>query len=169
MKEMEKLKKEQHQNRQVDSQNAFESWKVIKDREIRTNKTLYKYKEVHKKIHERAWCPARSMQYSYPLSEESKKSELSIGGGRILKSGSRILSPITAYSMDSFSSTLLESEKYEEEVDHSDKDGGRRSERSTKSSSGNSAASAVALTGEPKTIQVCCQTLHYWCTCEETH
>lgn len=157
-KELEKSKMEQAQQKETISQHAYETWKSIKDKDIKTNKTLYTYKD-QKKVQARAWRPARSMQYSYPQSKENKLSERAGSRGQVSRSASELQSPNT---MDSYSNASFESSEFEEDI-------GRKSESSTESSSSRSPVSTIALTGTHKTIQVCCQTLPYWCTCKDTH
>ena len=156
--ELEKRKKEQAQQEEVESQTAYENWKVTKDKDIKANKNLDTYKDDLKKIHKRAWCPARSMQYNYPQSKENKTLKLPSCRDEMPKPANGGQTP---NSMDSYSNDSFESDEFEEDIG--------RSGDSTESSSSKSPVSTIAVTGTHKSIQVCCQTLQYWCTCKDTH
>ncbi len=139
-------KAEQEELKRNDAKKAFEAWKGNKDETLTSTKTLYTYKEDGKrKVHEKAWCPARSMQYAYPKAKSKSKAVKE-------RTSSRSESVEASYSSASFESTDGESEAGsfidDEEI------------ASTPRVMGHSSK------GVRRTIQVCCQTLEYWCTCD---
>ena len=134
---MEHVKQEKAAERQQESRRTFEAWKSKKDERIRSTGTLYTYKEDSKAMrHQKPWCPARGVKYDYP---KLKGNEM-----KPAKKTSRTGSAKSFYSESSTSLHSLVSD--------------------TASSAGNSRP--VTSEGKLKTIQVCCQTLEYWCTCD---
>lgn len=130
-KEQEEKKREVAIQRQHESKTAFDAWKTKKDDHIRRTGKLYTYgSKSSQDVHPTAWCPARSMQYSYPGTEKTAR----------LSSTRSIRSASTASV---------------------------RSEASSVVSGGTSRPVSPSKLGRPKSIQVCCQTLEYWCTCED--
>ena len=70
--QLQQTKREQEDKKKEDSKKAFKKWKHDKDEKLSTTKTLYTYKEDgNKKVHEKAWCPARSIKHSYPKTKVS--------------------------------------------------------------------------------------------------
>ena len=123
-------------------------WKGRKDDLLNATKTLYTYKEDGKRrVHERAWCPARSMKHSYPK-DKLTDAKVKKVDHRTTKSKSLEAS----YSSPSFESTDVGSESESSIVDRDSVSSSRTGDQSSK--------------GKRKTIQVCCQTLEYWCTCD---
>ena len=134
---MEHVEQEKAAERQQESRRTFEAWKSKKDERIRSTGTLYTYKEDSKAMrHQKPWCPARGVKYDYP---KLKSNEM-----KPAKKTSRTGSAKSFYSESSTSLHSLVSD--------------------TASSAGNSRP--VTSEGKLKTIQVCCQTLEYWCTCD---
>lgn len=162
-KELEKSKRGQAKRRESESQDVFEKWKTTKDKDIRANKTLFTYDKM-RKVHERAWRPARGVQYSYPQSNNGWKQKPA-GGGRS-KSESLKRSPNATYSIDSYSNASFESEEFEEEVEGKS---GSSTKSSSESADSEQEIALPTVTGRHRTIQVCCQTLQYWCTCKDPH
>ena len=154
-KQIENSKKQKVLARRESSLESFTAWKSRKDEKIQSNKTLYTYKNTSK-IHEKSWCPARSMQYSYPADPRKGRrrhrhtSTASSTASSAISSGKNCSSDMA----DSYSTASFESE--------------------ASSSSGESDTDSSVLmggisrskTGRQKTIQVCCQTLQYWCVCD---
>ena len=139
---LKQAKVEQERERKDDSKKAFEAWKSKKDEKLSTTKTLFTYKEDgKKKVHGRAWCPARSMKHAYPKSKVTE--------AKSKTATQRTKSLDASYSTASFESTDADSETDSSIVDE-----------------GHSVSSRTSCKGVRKTIQVCCQTLEYWCTCE---
>ena len=97
-------------------------------------------------MHEKAWCPARSMQYAYPKSKVGNVKPKAMKE----RTSSRSESVEASYSSVSFESTYGESEADSFIADEDTAVGGM----------GHSSK------GVRRTIQVCCQTLEYWCTCD---
>ena len=135
-----------------DAKRAFEAWKGHKDEKLKSTKILYTYREdVKRKVHEKAWCPARSMKYAYPKAKTSDvKSKVKKSMNE--RTSSRSESVEASYTSASFESTDGESET----------DSFIDDEKSTSSPGGMGHSSK----GVRRTIQVCCQTLEYWCTCD---
>lgn len=61
---------EQAKVRSCNAQNAFEAWKKKKEESALEAEQLHSSAEP---LHERAWCPARSITHSYPSSEKTSK------------------------------------------------------------------------------------------------
>lgn len=156
----EKSLKETALVRRESSLESFEAWKSKKDEKIKTTKRLYTYMDKDE-IHEKSWCPARSMQYSYPTfpSKEShgkNKATKTIADSS--KNTSSRCSSSCSNEMDSYSTASFESEPSDDISTGSDSDSSELMESVSRSS--------PSKTGRQKTIQVCCQTLQYWCTCD---
>ena len=133
---MELVKREKAVERKQESKKAFEAWKSERDKKIKSTGSLYTYTENPRaKIHQQAWCPARSIKYDYLKTNEIKRKHSRTSG-----------SVGSFYSASSTSSYSLASD-------------------TTSASVGNSRP--VSSEGKLKTIQVCCQTLEYWCTCDD--
>ncbi len=129
-----------------DSKKAFHAWKSKKDDVLQTTKTLYTYKK-QPKIHTQAWCPARSTRHDYPKDPAAvKKKKTSKPNSTVSESPS-----VKSYESESFESALSSSENSftDNESEHSV-----------------DVAPLCSITGKKQTIQVCCQTLEYWCTCQ---
>lgn len=145
--QLSKTKTEQEQLRREEAKRAFEAWKGHKDEKLNATKTLYTYKEDGKRrVHERAWCPARSIKHTYP---RAKLTDAKVK--KVDHRTTRSTSLEASYSSASFDSTDVESETDSSIVDKDDVSSGTGDQRSK---------------GVRKTIQVCCQTLEYWCTCD---
>lgn len=162
--ESEKLKAAQKQSalaRRESSLESFEAWKSKKDERIKSTKTLFTYNN-RTKIHEKSWCPARSMQYTYPTSP-SKDSVKSKGS----KASSKNCSKSSSIDMDTYSTASFESEAAGSVTSSS----GSESNSSDLVESVNSASfnksENLNKTGRRRTIQVCCQSLEYWCVCDD--
>jgi len=138
MRDMELVKQEKAIERKQESKRAFEAWKSKTDKRIKSTGTLYTYtKNSQAKAHQKAWCPARSIKYDYLKTSEIKPK----------KTGSyRSGSADSLYTASSASSYSLASDTVSSLI-------------------GNSRP--VSSEGKLKTIQVCCQTLEYWCTCDD--
>lgn len=146
--QLELSKTEQEQQRRDDSKRAFEAWKGKKGEKLSSTKTLYTYKDdAKKKVHERAWCPARSIKHTYP------KAKLNTADPSKAK---KTQNPRTTSSLMSYSSASFESVDEDSETDSSIVDEERSIGRTD----------SCSCKGVRKTIQVCCQTLEYWCTCD---
>ena len=130
-----------------ESKKAFEAWKSQKDELIKTNKTLYTYKN-QSKVHTQAWRPARGMRYDYPKDPSAVAKKLA-------KKPSRASSRLS--STDSYQSASFESSDSETDTQSSVEE--EKTESLDKVN--------IITTGTRKTIQVCCQTLEYWCTCDD--
>ena len=145
---LQRAKAEQEELKRDDARKAFEAWKGNKDEKLTATKTLYTYREGGKrKVHEKAWCPARSMKYAYPMKAKVGSVKPKATKER---TNSRSESVEASYSSASFESTDGESEADSFIADEDTAPGGM--EHSSK--------------GVRRTIQVCCQTLEYWCTCD---
>lgn len=146
---LQRAKAEQEELKRDDAKKAFEAWKGNKDEKLTTTKTLYTYREDSKrKVHERAWCPARSMQYAYPKARVKHK----VKNPENKTTSSRSEGVEASYSSASFESTDGESDADSFIAD--------KEITSTPGRMGHSSK------GVRRTIQVCCQTLEYWCTCD---
>lgn len=146
--QLNQTKNEQEKLRREEAKIAFEAWKGRKDDLLNTTKTLYTYKEDSKRrVHERAWCPARSIKHTYPKTKLTDAAKVKKVDRRTIRSTSLEAS----YSSASFESTDVGSETDSSIVD----------EDSVCSGTGDQSSKGVR-----KTIQVCCQTLEYWCTCD---
>ena len=148
--ELEQTRQQQIIDKKTDADKAYDAWKAEKlkpGNEITTKKLS----------NEKPWRPARAMQYSYPKSKETteaKPSKTNKGSKDVtIPSGSR--ASMESYSMSSFESA--------EASDLSEQSSLYSEQYSSDSEDVDSPAK-----GEPrlKTIQVCCQTLQYWCTCD---
>ena len=138
-------------------------------------KRLYSYMD-RAKVHEKSWCPARSMQYSYPtfpnkerhgknkvtrtIAEDSSKDNSGCSNDGSKNASDRCSSG-SSNDMDSYSTASFESDP--SDVASSDGESDTDSSEPVESVS----RSSPSKTGRQKTIQVCCQTLQYWCTCDQ--
>ena len=136
--------RQQKTERLDDSKKAFEAWRSKKDDVLQTTKTQYTYKK-RPKIHTRAWCPARGMKHAYPKDPAAVKKKTSRASSTLSESPS-----VKSYESESFESTSTSENSF---IDS-------ESEQSV------DVAPMCSITGKRKTIQVCCQTLEYWCTCQ---
>ena len=145
--QLNQTKTEQEQLRREEAKRAFEAWKGQKDDLLNKTKILYTYKEDGKRrVHERAWCPARSIKHTYPKAKLTDTKVKSVD-----RRTTRSTSLEASYSSASFESTDVGSETDSSIVD----------EDSVSSGTGDQSSKGVK-----KTILVCCQTLEYWCTCD---
>lgn len=132
-------KQEEAMRHKEESDAAFESWKNKKD--VTIKQQTYG-KEHTTKVHTKAWCPARSVKYSYPEP-----------GTQAAGSRSCSRAPTRTSGTKSARSTIS-------------------SARSTPTPDSRTITPRGQLstsnTSQLKTIQVCCQTLEYWCTCNST-
>lgn len=169
-----------------ESKEAVKHWLAVKNKELNNNKTLYTYKEGSGQCaHEKAWRPARSVQYAYP-----KEKLLSCKHSRPpSKSAIALHSPNTTRSTDSYSDASFESEdpKHTENPykDISNNGSPQRDSIHSESvgsfsddSSGNEESTdgyrhtlhaPLEQTGKLKSVQVCCQVVQYWCTCHDSN
>lgn len=159
VKKEEQNQRQEAAQRQMESKKSFATWKSHKDEKIKSTGTLYTYNKAQKAVHERAWCPARSMHYNTVKSKGTQKPELSQPISRSSVDGS---GSVDSYSMSSFESEPESDAELKPEM----------YSNSSSESTGSSILESVSRAGSPskgkhKTIQVCCQTLQYWCTCEE--
>ena len=144
-----RTKLDQEHQRKDEAKRAFEAWRSHKDEKLGTTKTLYTYKEDgKKKVHERAWCPARSIKHTYPKAR--------LTDGKVKKQApnqktAKSTSLEASYSSASFESTDVDSETDSSIVDEV-----------------HSVCNGMSSHSLRKSIQVCCQTFEYWCTCEHT-
>lgn len=183
-KEEEEKAKPDTTEKMQESREAVKHWVVTKNRQLRANKTLFTYKDVAKKsIHEKAWRPARSLQYSYPEARLSTCKHSQPGSVATH-------SPNTTHSLDSYSNASFESEDSDyqdsphkealyKESPHKDSpptisDGMSSSSDSncSEGESGNTQDKVHAPlegTGRLKSIQVCCQVVQYRCTCKDSN
>lgn len=139
--------KEQFSKRQTEAKKSFEAWKSKKDEKIRTTKMLYTYNQ-KQSVSDTPWCPARGIQYSYPKSKETSQTRHKTKAET--KDTSDSGASVESYSMSSFESEV---------------------EADSEGSNTSLVMESVSRTASPskgtrKTVQVCCQTLQYWCTCE---
>ena len=89
------------------------------------------------------------MQYDYPKSTETMSSKKTTA--------------LKSEEADSYSTASFESE--DNELSYSSS---FSSEDGSASSSIQDSVGTSTPKGKRKTIQVCCQTLQYWCTCDDT-
>lgn len=132
--------KEQTTERKKEAKKSFEAWKSTKDVKIK-NSGLFTYKK-QPSFHEAPWCPARGIKHSYPKTKQEDKPKVQV----------------EKVDEDSYSSFFESGPDVDME--------------SFSESSGSSLMDSVSKTastaaGRHKTIQVCCQTLQYWCTCQD--
>lgn len=146
---MDNKHKQQKAERLTDSKKAFEAWKFTKDDILKTTKTLYTYK-LRPKVHGQAWCPARSMQYDYPKDPMVAKKLTNCPASHLSESPTATAS-VKSYECESF---------------ESDASSNAHSLNGSIVGSETEVLTDIAVTGKRRTIQVCCQTLQYWCTCE---
>lgn len=140
--EARKLKTSQNEQvteRQKEAKKSFEAWKSTKDERIK-NSGLFTYKN-QESFHEAPWCPARGIKHNYPKTKQEDKSNV----------------PVKKVDDEDSYSSFFESEPDMESF-------GESSESSLMDSVSKTASPAA---GRHKTIQVCCQTLQYWCTCQD--
>lgn len=126
-----------------ESKKAYDGWMSKKDELIKTNKN-----STPSKVHLQPWRPARSMKYDYP-----KDPSADLTNGPSTKPTKRYSRQT---SIDSYKSASFESCDSET----SDSQSSFEEDESPRIVS-------VTTTGTRKTVQVCCQTLHYWCTCDD--
>ena len=104
-----------------------------------------------------AWCPARTMHHvpSNRLSRIQTSRRQSLSSRQTQTQANEAED---TYSLDSFPGS--------EVVSSEESEGSRQGETTGDSSSGHfTSDSAANRTGTLKTVQVCCRTLKYWCTC----
>lgn len=146
-KKLESTQKKQAAERQMESNKYYEAWKVQKDERIRRTKGLYTYNHKPEAIHDVAWCPARSL-HGYSKTKHEPKLP-------VKEAQEGLDEEEDTYSLS------FESEASSQQ--HSSLDESSGSSELTGSVSRASSPSK----GRHKTIHVCCQTLHYWCTCDQ--
>lgn len=151
-KKLELTEREKVAERQRESEILVETWKIQKEEKFQKTKTLYTYNQREQQaVHEQAWRPARSVKYTYPKTKADRKAK-----------------PHTKASAEDDSYSLsFESEATDSEVSSQCSD-------SELEGSVSPVMESVSRAGSPskgvrKSIQVCCQTLHYWCTCDQQH
>lgn len=163
-KALELAQREEIIKRQMESKKSVHVWKSKK---AKLKSSPGKTKQA---LHSQAWCPARSFQ-TFPKATKHS----------LEKHKTRSIDDVDQKEENSYSFSFDESDggKYEEESDGGDSECNYEeeeeesysfSESSTSSSS--FAIESVSRTVSPskgirKTIQVCCQTLHYWCNCDQ--
>lgn len=131
----------QKQERQLLATSSYHIWKSTKDKKIHETKTLFTYKlDPRQPPKDNKWRPARSIKYSYPT---DPKTESRRSGSNVTSSG--LVKPVDSYSSHSFESDA-ESQPTSPSSSHEDN---------------------LKKTGQLKTVTLCCQTLEYWCTCED--
>lgn len=106
---------------------------------------MFTYKR-QSKIHEKPWCPARATKHDYPKDPAT----LTHNKTKQLLSSRPNSASTKSYESESFECATSSSE-------HSFVD---------TENEGSLELAPVIVTGKRKTIQVCCQTLEYWCTCQ---
>ena len=147
---MELTEQEKAAERRMESEKSFESWKSQKDEKTRNRRTLYTYNQKRSSLQELPWCPARTL-HTYAKTKDS---------GCITPAAARIPIGSTCEEEDSYSLSFESEAESNTTSSH------------VSESSGSSVMDSVSRTVSPskgtrKTIHVCCQTLHYWCTCDQ--
>lgn len=143
-KKQESTRKEQAAERLLESKKSVEGWKIKKGERI-SAAGLYTYTKKQEAIHALSWCPARTM-HNYSKNNRHRS-----------KSG---------HSPDRNEDSYVLSFESETSSSHHSNDEGS-SDSSASSLTGSVSRTESLSKGTHKTIQVCCQTLHYWCTCEQ--
>ena len=131
-----------------DAEKAFEAWKKKKEESVLEEEQQRSYAEP---LHDRAWCPARSITHSYPSSEKAARNSrqsLSRKPSRSHDSSLSGSSKLSNLSQSRQSTTPSPSKPH----------GATDSPEQPATNHG---------TAKKKSIQVCCQTLEYWCTCKD--
>lgn len=141
-KKLQEIQKEQIAERNLQSKKSIEAWKTQKDEKIFT-KGLYTYSKKQEAIHDRSWCPARSLHIYSKNSHEDHKPRAKHGED--------------LEGEEEFSYSL----SFEESGASSSDEGS-----SSAGLAGSVSRTVSPSEGRHKTIHVCCQTLHYWCTCD---
>ena len=120
----------------------FDAWKNEKDASIKRRGSLYTYTSAATR-NPTPWCPVRSIKYKHPKPDvggETAQKKATLSSRQSLRSAS----VNSVYSCD-FPSAA-----------------------SSVSGEGSVAASPTPPhRGTLKTIQLCCQTVEYWCTCDD--
>lgn len=138
------MKSEARLQQQEKSKEVVVTWTKTKEDSIRRNKGLYTYNRP-RAVNSGAWCPARSVKYRYPSTaagNETAQQRAAMGSRQSLYSSST--GSVCSVGRDSVSVGT------------------------SPVGSGHSEAASpeVQRRGTLKTIQLCCQTLEYWCTCD---
>ena len=142
--------------RQMESKKSVDVWESKK---AKLKSSPDKEKQA---LHAQAWCPARSFQ-SFP--KATKRS--------LEKHNTRNPENVDQKEENSYSFSFDESdgEEYDHEVGGEEEEESYSFSESSRSSS-SAAIESMSRTVSPskgirKTIHVCCQTLHYWCNCDQ--
>ncbi len=153
----------------------MKQWLTVKNTEL--NKTLFTYKDASiRHAHERAWRPAHSVQYSYP------KEKLSCCKHSHPPSvvSTTAQSPNTTANSNTYSNESFESEEDERRntppssicdslEDKESVQDFSLSESSSDTDGSSKIHAPLEGTGKLKSVQVCCQVVQYWCTCQDAH
>ena len=143
------------ETRTKEAASAYQAWKAVKDRKIKSTGSLYTYNTNPRQPPKNKWCPARSVKYSYSSNAVTNEAD---------KRRSRPPSSQSARSRKSQSDTQsVKSYNSSFESDHGNsvlEDVSREEDRVETN------AEKGQQTGTLKTVQVCCQTVEFLCTCE---
>lgn len=147
-KKLESTLKEQTAKKLMESKKSVEVWKIKKDEKI-SAEGLYTYTmQQQEAIHGLSWCPARTL-HNYSKNTERHRSK-----------------PDHSPDMKE-NSYGLSFESETSSSHHSSDQGSSESSASSSVLTGSVSRTESPSKGAHKNIQVCCQTLHYWCTCEQ--
>ena len=137
--QLELTKQEQTAQMKEESEKVVDAWKIKKKKEDARSK-----KDASStKVRSRTWCPARSVKYDYPKDPKAKGNTSKTSSAS--ESGSVQLNTTYSVSFDS-----------DDSADESDLLSTEDEDR------------YASPKGKRRTIQVCCQVLEYWCTCEDS-
>lgn len=164
-KKIEALKKAQEAEKKIEAEKSLKAWESKKEEKIKSL-GLFTYTQKQEAIHATSWCPARTL-HKYKVNPHRSKPPRQ---GSREKDNSH--SSKHSHSSDGMNDTYSLSFESEASVSHHSSDGNDGNNLSDSFGSSSLTSSSVSRTesltkGTHKTIQVCCQTLHYWCTCDQ--
>lgn len=146
--------------RAKEAASAFKAWKTRKDEHIKQAGSLYTYNTDPRRPPKNKWCPARSIKYSHSHSHTVSPSDKMMMPRRPSSHHQSTVSSkiqdetrsVGSYSSCSFESgSVLENSSLVKDS-RSRMDNGKEEQR----------------TGKLKRVQVCCQIVEFWCTCEDS-
>lgn len=136
-----------------DAEKAFEAWKKKKQESILEDEQLRSCVEP---LHDKAWCPARSITHGYPSSEKASKNSRQSQSSRAHHS-----------LHSSLSQSSKASQSHDSSLSQSNQSATSSPSRPHRADSSPMQSASNRSTAKKKSIQVCCQTIEYWCTCRD--
>lgn len=141
--------------RAKEAASAFKAWKTRKDEHIKQAGSLYTYNTDPRRPPKNKWCPARSIKYSHSHSHAVSPPDKMMPRRPSSHHRSTVSNKIQdeTRSIGSYSSCSFESGSVPENSSLM-KDSRSRMDNGKE--------------GKLRRVQVCCQIVEFWCTCEDS-